>query len=570
MNGKIPVVRSETPIANEAARIANERLSELADPRQPLPLPRELAFRHAQGMVGYAVEARGGNAVVSAASKREYIAGLGALLDLIRRGALGAGSLPDARIAETPRFPTRIHYMPAHFGNSFMVAWPAEMRRYLEDMALAGASGYGDWFDPNDMADPYAPHTYCPLSLSLWRRKKEFLRTANDLGLDTVLFVAHNVGFTDQLRTEWLGVRDHKLRVQGQVLCPSVPEARAVCLANQENLFQDLRESGVVIDKVAFGPYDDGGCACPRCQPYYPTFLAMIEEIMPRIQRHFPAVAGDICGWWTSDEEMKLLKRFVASKAKGWFSTYQWSATYGVFALPQDIREIIGDLPLSTFFHIGFSNDNRDVYFKSGIHSAPDRIASVIRSFDRAGCTGFHSYNESWGDHLNVFLSSRLARNPERDPAELLREYVRAMYGLGGSDLESVSRVLEEMQHLDASKASGWLERLGEVSPRVRVPPRQGWAFEHLRLKAELLSLDHRIESGTDWKSPESVSAMLPAIRRRIEMTEHLMRDVYGLGVLSHAFIEDRMMPAWFETYRSLNPVPQGMLVPGARLSRHA
>jgi hypothetical protein len=30
------------------------------------------------------------------------------------------------------------------------------------------------------------------------------------------------------------------------------------------------------------------------------------------------------------------------------------------------------------------------------------------------------------------------------------------------------------------------------------------------------------------------------------------------------------MMPAWFESYRSLHPVPQGMLAPGARLSKHA
>lgn len=570
MTGAPPSVRIETPMATEAARIATERFAELGSHRRPLPLPRELAYRHTPGMEGYALEVRGGIAVVSAASTREHIAGLGALLALVHRRAPDAAALPETRIVQSPRFPTRIHYMPAHFGNSFMVAWPAEMRRYLEDMALAGASGYGDWFDPNDMADPYAPHTYCPLSLSLWRRKKEFLRTAKSLGLDTMLFVAHNVGFVDQLRPEWLGVRDHKLRVQGQVLCPSIPGARSVCLQNQENLFQDLKESGVVIDKVAFGPYDDGGCACPRCQPYYPTFLGMIEEIMPRIQKQFPSVAGDICGWWTSDDEMKLLKQFVATKAKGWFSTYQWSATYGVFALPGSIRDLIGDLPLSTFFHIGFSNDNRDVYFRSGIHSAPERIASVIRSFEQAGCTGFHSYNESWGDHLNVFLSSRMARNPQEQPGELVREYVSAMHGLSGADREAVAGVLEEMQHLDSSRASRWREVLDSVAARVQTPPRQGWAFEHVRLKAGLLSLDHSIETGTDWKSPTSVEAMLPTMERRIGMTETMMREVYGLGVLSHAFIEDRMMPAWFDSYRALRPLLQGMLVPGARLSRHA
>lgn len=569
MNGRMTIVRCGTPLGGEAARIATERFTELAAREPPCPLPGRLEFLDDPGASGYALRIRGGDATVSAASTREHIAGLGALLALIRQGPPGA-ALPDARAAESPRFPTRLHYMPAHFGNSFMAAWPQEMRRYLEDMALAGASGYGDWFDPNDMADPYAPHTYCPLSMSLWRRKKEFLRTAKTLGLDTMLFVAHNVGFTDQLRPEWLGVRDHKLRVQGQVLCPSVPEARAACLANQGNLFRDLKESGVVIDKVAFGPYDDGGCACPKCQPYYPTFLGMIGEIMPRIREFFPSAAGDICGWWTSDEEMQMLKRFVAGPARDWFSGFQWSATYGVFEIPQGVREALGNLPLSVFFHIGFSNDNRDVYFRSGIHSAPERIASVIRSFDKVGCTGFHSYNESWGDHLNVFLSSRLARSPEADPGGLVREYVADVHGLRGADREAVARVLEEMQHLDGARASGWLGTLDGVSPRVHVPPRQGWAFEHVRLKAELMALDHRIEAGTDWKSPGSVEAMLPAIRRRIALTETLMREVYGLGVLTHAFIEDRMMPAWHESWLALQAVPKGRLVPGANLSRHA
>lgn len=570
MNGLQGITKSQTPAAAEAARIATERLAEIALLSHRPPLPVELVFRDDPGLHGYEVELRQGRASVSAATTREHIAGLGALLAHVRRSEPGSRVLRDARLAETPRFPARLHYMPGHFGNPFMVAWPGEMRRYLEDMALAGASGYGDWFDPNDMADPYAPHTYCPLSLSFWRRKKEFLRIAKSLGLDTMLFVTHNVGFTDQLRPEWLGVRSHKLRVQGQVLCPSVPEARAVCLRNQDNLFGDLLESGVVVDKVAFGPYDDGGCACPKCQPYYPTFLGMVGEIMPIVRKHFPGATGDICGWWTSDEEMLQLKRFVAREAKEWFSTYQWSATYGVFALPDNIRSMVGDLPLSTFFHIGFSNDNRDVYFKSGIHSAPDRIASVIRSFERAGCAGFHSYNESWGDHLNVFLSSRLARNPALDPGALVREYVSWMHGLTGPDVESVARVLEEMQHLDAERAAGWVDTLRAVAPRVRVPPRQAWAFEHVRLKAELLALDHEIQSGTDWSMPDSVKQMLPVMERRIEMTETMMREVYGLGLLSHAFIEDRMMPEWFERYRTVRGIPAGRLVPGARLSANA
>ncbi|NCB64290.1 MAG: hypothetical protein EOM52_11960 [Clostridia bacterium] len=130
------------------------------------------------------------------------------------------------------------------------------------------------------MPDPYNPHVFCSISMTLWARKKEFLKIAKRLGLDTMLWVAHNVGFVDQMRPEWVGVKSHEHRVQGQVLCPSIPQAREVCLQNHKNLFCDLLQSGVEIDKVCFGPYDDGGCACELCQPYYPTFLSMVTEIM--------------------------------------------------------------------------------------------------------------------------------------------------------------------------------------------------------------------------------------------------------------------------------------------------
>jgi len=157
----------------------------------------------------------------------------------------------------------------------------------------------------------------------------------------------------------------------------------------------------------------------------------------------------------------------------------------------EDIRAAIGDSRCRTFFHIGFSNDNRDVYFRSGIHSAPGAHRLGDPLFRASRVHGVPQLQRELGDHLNVFLSSRLARDPGRASGELVRSTCSAVHGLTDSDLESVARVLEEMQHLDGGRASGWAATLREVAPRVRVPLRQGWAFEHVRLKAELLALDH-------------------------------------------------------------------------------
>ncbi|MFA6567391.1 MAG: hypothetical protein WCS96_04195 [Victivallales bacterium] len=556
------------PEAEAARQIGLSRMGEIDFPSRWEQGELRLSFLKS-GSSGFSLEIRGDDVVIRAGITREFIAGVGYLLSRLRAASDDSLRLADGKYEEIPENPVRIHYMPGHFGNAFEAAWPGEMGRYLEDLALWGASGYGDWFDPNDMPDPYAPHVYCSTSMTLWQRKKEFLRMAKSLGLETVLFVTHNVGFVDQMRPEWTGVRSHAHRVQGQVLCPSIPEARSVCLQNHENLFRDLAGSGVVIDRLIYGPYDDGGCACEKCQPYYPTFLNMVAEIHGIARRHFPQVAMDLCGWWVTDEEMRLIREFVAGPAREWFHGFQFSATYDVFELP-DVRAAIGDLPLSTFFHIGFSHDNRDVYLKTGIHSAPRRIQSVIRSFAARQCLGFNTYNESLGDHYNQFLCSRLGRIPGADVRMLTEDYCRQMYSLGGKDLRTAADVLLDMEYLDESRAEKWQAALERIRPRVHTPPRQRWAFEHFQLKAGLMALDHTIGTGDGWKTQDDIATVLPLIRRRFAMQETLWRDVYGLGILRHCFIPERMCAPWYQNYIKIFPENTGNIRPGSRVSKNA
>lgn len=556
------------PEAEAARQIGIARIEEINFPSKWEQRELRLSFLKSESL-GFSLEIRKDAAVIRTGITREFMAGVGSLLSHLRTAAEDSVRLADGVYEEIPASPCRMHYLPGHFGNNFEVAWPGEMARYLEDLALWGASGYGDWFDPNDMPDPYAPHVYCSTSMTLWQRKKELLRTAKRLGLDTMLAVAHNVGFVDQMRPEWTGVRSHAHRVQGQVLCPSIPEARRVCLQNHENLFRDLVESGVVIDRLNYNTYDDGGCACEKCQPYYPTFLKMVAEIHAIARRYFPQVTMDLCGWWTTDEEMRLIREFVAGPAREWFNAYQFSATYGVFELP-DVRVTLGDMPLSTFFHIGFSRDNRDVYLKSGIHSAPRRIQSVIKSFPGQQCLGFNTYNESFGDHYNQFLCSRLGRTPGADVLMLTQDYCRQMFALSGDDIHTAVDVMLDMEDLDESKAAAWQKALEGIRSNVQTPPRQAWAFEHFRLKAALMALDHAIGSGEGWKTEADVAGVLPLIQQRLALQETLWREVYGLGVLRHCFIPERMCAPWYSNYVKIYPPITGNIHPGSTISTNA
>lgn len=371
-------IRSCCPQAQEAARIAAVRLNVITLAKAPSEVLQLDFLREVRN--GYCLDVGADTARITASETREFVAGVGKLLTLLR-ATNDTGKWPVGQWSETPRLPHRIHYMPGHFGNPFEVAWPGEMQHYLEDLALWGASGYADWFDPNDMPDPFNPHVYCSSSMTLWHRKKDFLRKAGKLGLDTSLCVAHNVGFVDQMRPEWLGVRSLKHRVQGQVLCPSIPEARAVCLRNHENLFSDLAESGIELNTVFYNPYDDGGCACAKCQPYFPTFLKMLPEVHAIAQRYFPGIKADLCGWWMEEEEIRQIAEFVKGPAKEWFRTFQVSVAYEAFGASK-VESALKDFPQSIFFHIGYSHDKRDVYLTTGNHSAPLRIQKVIGALE--------------------------------------------------------------------------------------------------------------------------------------------------------------------------------------------
>ncbi|TNJ67882.1 hypothetical protein FE784_01675 [Paenibacillus hemerocallicola] len=558
------------PEAKEAARIAAERIGEISGSGAPIPFRLTFVERETEGYVLEIPASR--EAVIGAKRRRDFIAGLGQLLHRLLAAAdpgcsgakavgveveddggqaasVNGGLSLQAGVWETvPSIKDRIHYMPGHFGNSFEVCWSGEMRRYLEDMALSGASGYGDWFDPNDMPDPYNPHVYHSTSMFLWRRKKEWLSYSQQLGLDNVLVVTPNVGYVDQMRPEWVGVRNHQLRVQGQVLCPSNPQAREVILDNQKRLFEDLMRSGILISKIVCAPYDDGGCACPACQPYYPVFLQLVKDVHDTVSVFYPGLKADICGWWTSEEESGQLLEFVNGPARAWFGSFQFSASYGVFELPEDIRVRTGGMNLGCFLHIGFSHDRRDVYTKTGVHSASRRIRSVLKSFGRSECAGFMTYNESFGDHFNAFAAGLLGWNPDRDVGEIAEFYGRLMFRLSGSALRKLADVLLEMEMLDGKRAADWSDTLRGIKREVRTHESQEWAFEQIWLKAELMRLDERIEQ----QLTENKDAAYPAMRERLSLTERLWRRVYGFGVLRHILIPERMLPDWHNVYCDL------------------
>ena len=63
-------------------------------------------------------------------------------------------------------------YAPGHFGNSYEVLGPNEMREVLAEAKFWGFNRYADWFDTDDCKDPFVSgHTYA-LGDAQWDAKK--------------------------------------------------------------------------------------------------------------------------------------------------------------------------------------------------------------------------------------------------------------------------------------------------------------------------------------------------------------------------------------------------------------
>ena len=153
-----------------------------------------------------------------------------------------------------------------HFGNSYDRLSDTDMRDTLAEATFWGYNAYGDWFDMVDRKDPFASdHTRDPGDAWL-NRKDAFFRLAQSLGLRNDLVITPNHVYADQYRLPGLMALKGD-RVEGQVICPSKPEARAAILRDYENLFADLARSGVRLSRLNAAPYDCGGCRCPQCEP---------------------------------------------------------------------------------------------------------------------------------------------------------------------------------------------------------------------------------------------------------------------------------------------------------------
>ncbi len=452
-------------------------------------------------------------------------------------------------------FAYRELYCPAHFGNSWEVMSAAEVREALEEARRWGYTVYGDWFDTADLKNPLDnPRREHLLPQELWERKLRNFRIAQDVGLDTNLMLTSNHVYLDQLRPDLLADTSGDHRMFGQLLCPSIPEAREIILRNARDLFELLAARGVQLGNLHAFAYDYGGCSCPQCTPWIVTMAKLFLEGWEIAREYFPEVTPRLIGWWVTQKEHELLADWADEHAPGFFRSCALHIQYGDTRPAGQPRLPEGCEP-HAFVHIGYSNlptAPRDVYGIWGPVVAPQRLEATCRDLADFGCTGYVTYDEGAFSEANRAIWGALTSGGHATADEVLEEYARRHFGAGDDAAAWAEWLAQwgEPWQVDLPEARRELDALFVRLDNLclhnppRMTPELHWRLAQWECKLRLFELQSVIDATKEWDA-----ARLAAADDFVDELEWMQRKCWGIGPLRHAIHPHFQRPDWWAGY---------------------
>lgn len=427
-------------------------------------------------------------------------------------------------------------YAPSHFGNSYEVMAPYEMKDVLEEARHWGFNAYGDWFDAADLKHPANnPRNEYLTPQAIWDRKKTFYRIARDAGLQTSLILTPNHVFLDQIEPDLLAGMDSE-RIIGQLLCPSKPQARQVILDNCRWMFRELAEAGLTLDSLAGCPYDYGGCSCDLCQPWIITFGHLYAQIADIAREFFPDVKLRLIGWFWTKGEHEVFKQWADAQHPGLFISCAVHILYGETQPAASIELPEGCEP-GAFVHIGYGNlaSPRDVYGTWGPVAAARRIEQTVHNLESTDATGFTAYSEGVFDDVNKALLAGLSSGAFPDRLSVLAAYAERHFA-AGSEKYAWANWLDGWGspfEVDIRASRAEFDRLARSA-------RPSWRLAQWEARVRLFEAHHEAASEGPWDDSRRQAA-----QRFIEERDRLYREIWGLGLVRHVLNPRFHTPEW-------------------------
>ena len=454
------------------------------------------AFRIDQ--IGTAVRVAGG-------SPRGLLYGVGKFLRTSRYDETFQPS--PWRGTSIPQGSLRGMYFATHFHNWYQQAPESEISRYMEDMALWGVNAIMvafPWINLEDWDDPQAA-----LAITMLRR---YARVAGDLGLMVVNGVNNTLfrGSPAHLRATPLPDPTRRRGNSGYPICPSNPEGHAYIMTNTGRLFEALSDVG--LDFICVWPYDEGGCACEKCQPWGSNgFLKLSRDLTHLGRQYFPNLKTILSTWmFDTPPEGEWQGLADALSNGGEWVDYILADSHEDFPrYPLDVG-VPGNRPLINFPEISmWGNWPWGGY---GANPLPSRFQGLWDQVKYKVEGGF-PYSEGIYEDMNKAVVTQFYWNRDRSARETLKEYIAYEFGLVGADdiltivdiLETASSRSYTHQAVDADEARRAYRLAESVHKRLPAWARQSWRWEILHLRAVL---NHERFAGDGLETAAAEAAM--------------------------------------------------------------
>ncbi len=341
----------------------------------------------------------------------------------------------------------------------------------------------------------------------------------------------------------------------GNLLCPSKKRARDIMLSNYENLFKEFSQQGLNLEVVSALTYDNGGCACEKCQPWIVTWGKLFLEIAGVAKRYYPDIKLRLIGWWWTKEDHRIFKEWADKEAVGKFDEFSLMIPEGDDATdPLKGVDIPERCSKQTFIHINFGDKIVDDYSHWGAVIATHRIPGIISYLQKNNFTGFMAYSEGYFEDLNKAILGGLASGKFNSLDEVLQAYAERYFGISAQKAKDWANWFSQFgdpQKVDLAKAREELERL-----KKNVKEKEGWRFKQWESKLRLLELNHQVLN-----KELSVKERQKAAEDFWTEKENLYRGIWKLGLPRWVFSPLYSQPDWCQEF------PDPYLPKGLRIS---
>ena len=194
----------------------------------------------------------------------------------------------------SPDCPSRTVYFATHFFNFYNLAPIEVLAKYCRDLVLWG---YNSAYCTMSVAIYDSMEE--PKVVALFKKIRQIFTIANNYGMRCCIGAPSNQGLNSAPKEFYADTScyDRRCKVTGRNICPEIPGALDYLLDVWRQRLEKVKD--LPIHGVSWGPYDEGGCGCPKCRPWgangYPKLSKSLNKL---VKEYFPNASIGLSTWF--------------------------------------------------------------------------------------------------------------------------------------------------------------------------------------------------------------------------------------------------------------------------------